>query len=161
MSDPLSLMNEYLKKREEIKSGHIPAPHSRRSLSYHERYPTPATPSSSTAVTPSLLLPRRRHGEPLPQPSMPPPLPPTSPAIPRDVKVEASSRASSERARAAALITAARKSSSTPSSSIASETPRSEYGYGYSSGSMYNRSETREAKMGWKDLKRSREERRW
>ncbi|GAA5832015.1 hypothetical protein JCM11251_002786 [Rhodosporidiobolus azoricus] len=153
------------------------------------------TPRSERAeeIVPRLLPPPRRRGDPVPAP---PPSPPrtyhsasssrqssSSTHVPRpsssssftpnttSLKAEASSRVSTERARATALLASRRRQSaaSASASSVASSTPaRSEAG-GWG---MYNREETRAAREargeresgkggggggGWREMKQRRE----
>lgn len=170
LSDPMATMNAYLQRRTDILSGKAPRSSS-SSQHYRERYITPATPDSNrgdlSPVITSLLAPRRRRGEPLPPPRPEPtrsaPSPRSSSTSSLDPTHEAQSRVSSERARAAALIAAKRREAlaSSVGSSVASDTPRSEW-----SGGQYNAEATREEKErrvlgggGWGEQKRRRDER--
>ncbi|KAK4690593.1 hypothetical protein P7C70_g9543, partial [Phenoliferia sp. Uapishka_3] len=133
LSDPLALMNSFLKRRSDVISGKAiprqPLPSSR------DRYPS-ATPQTDrgdlSPVITSLLAAKRRRGEPIPPPPPPPLSRPTSSSTSTkhiDPVSEANSRVSSERARAAALIAERKRANALKNgSSIASETPRSEAG---------------------------------
>lgn len=165
LSDPMALMNSFLKRREDVLSG---APIRRAPPSTgRERYPA-ATPLSDrddlSPVITSLLAPRRRRGDPIPAapPPKPSPTPYRSSSTTKDPASEAASRVSNERARAAALIAS---KGAVSASSVASETPRSDAGMG--GFGMFNRDETREAKErrggwgrgGWEEQKRRRDDR--
>ena len=157
MTDPLSLMSSYLKKRDEVKEA----------AERHQGRGWEATPASSSIAPPSMLGPKRRRGDaPLYQqanftqlPSDDPPrrshrpeadddaesFGPAPPPVPKQVQEEklkqsSQARFSSERARAQALkAEAKRKAAAATPSSVA--TPRSEYGYS----DLFNKQETREA----------------
>lgn len=158
-------MNAFLKRRSDVLSGNLPS--SSSSSNRRERYITPATPASErgdlSPVVTALLAPHRRRGDPLPPPAEPAlrPTPPRPSTAHLDPAREAQSRVSNERARAAALIAAKRKEAlaSSAGSSIASETPRSEWGR-----DMFNAEATREARDRrsggvWGEQKRRRDER--
>lgn len=169
LSDPMATMNAYLQRRTDVLSGKAPRSSS-SSHHYRERYITPATPASDrgdlSPVITSLLAPRRRKGEPIPPPPEPTRSAPSSrpsSTFSLDPSREAQSRVSSERARAATLVAAKRREAlaSSAGSSVASDTPRSEW-----SGGQYNAEATREAKErrvlgggGWGEQKRRRDER--
>ncbi|KAM0752159.1 hypothetical protein T439DRAFT_379265 [Meredithblackwellia eburnea MCA 4105] len=160
LSDPLAMMNAFLKRRSDVLSGTAPSSSSSSSSSrFRERYPTPASERGRGDLSPVItsLLSKRRRGE------MPPPPPPTSErGMARkddtssasfegrrsvDAREEADSRVESERARAARLIRERkRKREEEEGRSLASETPRSSVASEAAGWGMYNRSETKEAR---------------
>ncbi|KAI5474720.1 hypothetical protein MNV49_002545 [Pseudohyphozyma bogoriensis] len=177
LTDPLAQMNAYLKRRSDVLSG---ASIHRSTTTGRERYRVPDTPNTErgdlSPVITSLLSKKRRRGDPIPPPSPPRAQPQPAPSSSmssiarKDPQAEAASRVSSERARAAALIAARKKATGSSASSVASGTPRSEWGA--SGFGMFNREETRAAQRSWEEprkrdswgeQKRRREERdnRW
>ncbi|BGP51039.1 hypothetical protein JCM10450v2_006965 [Rhodotorula kratochvilovae] len=182
-SDPLAVMKSYLQRRDDVLSGAAARASGPRSSAASSAAPWDDTPRSTASssfsskpfepVLPSLLP--RKH-ERRPRPPSPPPHPPrhAAHARPADPAVEAASRVSSERARAAALLAARRKAALSSGSTAASSTPaRSEAGPGWG---VYNREAVdaaREARRGgggrdergqaggggWAERKERREER--
>lgn len=164
MSDPLGVMVGFLKQREEAMSGRGRsggASEAERVAGWggRERYATPASRKEDDNFERHVesLLPKHRKGDPLPHPSSahkasdawglsptsrssaPPRPPPTS------AHAESTTRVSSERERARALLAAKKKSNQTDASSsfggstLGGDTPRTERGMG----TMYNQQEVR------------------
>ncbi|GAA6021213.1 hypothetical protein JCM11491_001609 [Sporobolomyces phaffii] len=170
--DPLALMNSYLQRRDDIRSGHLDPRSTRRPPSTRDRYLEPASSSSTPRdghsrsrpddlepVVERLLRARRPRGDrapPPPPPSAPPPRPAAVAPTPAslgdrsslDPEAEARRRVSAERAKTAALLAAKRNAASASGSSVASMTPRSEYGAHEGGYGMFNREEVREARQG-------------
>lgn len=163
MSDPLGVMVGFLKQREEAKNGRGAGVNGAERVAGwrgRERYATPAgTPrreDNDLERHVETLLPKRRPGDPLPPPTVAhktsdvwgvsvasrqaPPRPPSSSA-----QAESTTRVSSERERARALLAAKKKANQTDASSsfggstLGGETPRTEGGMGM----MYNQQEVR------------------
>ncbi|GAA5883093.1 hypothetical protein JCM16303_006085 [Sporobolomyces ruberrimus] len=181
--DPLALMNSYLKRRDDIRSGNLDQS-TRRVPSTRDRYIEPTT-SSRYSETPrserssryreddlepvveKLLGERRRRGDPLPPPPVPTrstrPPPPSLTSNSQDPESEAQRRVSAERARTAALLAAKRRAALSSSASSVASTPRSEYGAQEGGFGMFNREEVREARRerasGWGERKERRGER--
>ncbi|GAA5948428.1 hypothetical protein JCM3765_001416 [Sporobolomyces pararoseus] len=187
--DPLALMNSYLKRREDIKSGNLDSLSTRRQPSSRDRYIESTAASSSRSshysetprsersnryraddlepVVEKLLGERRRRGDPLPPPPPPkvirPTQPPSSSSTAQDPQTEAQRRVSAERARTAALLAAKRKAALPSSASSVASTPRNEYGAQEGGFGMFNREEVRKARRervnGWGERKERRGER--
>lgn len=141
-SDPMNLMQEYLKRRSEVKNAAERA----------EKNPWMDTPRTlkgdKTPVQPKGLLIKRGKDRQREEAAAGVTLPPEGPARPPNpetassedvLRQAAQNRELSEKDRAKALRAAARSKNS----SVASDTPRSDFGY---QTGMYNRRETREAK---------------
>ncbi|GAA5912083.1 uncharacterized protein JCM6883_007105 [Sporobolomyces salmoneus] len=181
--DPLALMNSYLKRREDVKSGNLDSLSARRQPSSRDRYLEPTSSSSRYSETPrsergrreddlepvvtKLLGERRRRGDLLPPPPPPPPRSTSSQSVSstsKDPQSEAAQRVSSERARTAALLAAKRKAALWSSASSVASTPRSEFGAQEGGYGMFNREEVREtrkerANAGWGERRERRGER--
>ncbi|GAA5939119.1 uncharacterized protein JCM15063_004432 [Sporobolomyces koalae] len=160
--DPLALMNSYLKRRDDIRSGNLDSA-TRRKPSTRDRYLEPTASTSSRSlysetprsdhndlepVVEKLLGERRRRGDPVPPP--PPIAKRDSKASPvaKDPQSEAQQRVSAEKARTAALLAARRKAALGSSASSVASTPRSEYGAHEGGFGMFNREDVRVAKRG-------------
>lgn len=163
ITDPLALMQEYLARREEVKTGHKRARPVQRG---RERYPMPVTQKEDDLepVVSRLLKQKRPSNDRARSPTRPESF--KRPASTRED--EAASRVTSERARAQALLAKKKRErerdsmSDWDTSTTASETPRSDHG-GYG---LYNADETRHAQQlrrDWAGMKRDRHERdrRW
>ncbi|SGY76875.1 BQ5605_C005g03525 [Microbotryum silenes-dioicae] len=161
LTDPLALMQSYLKRRDQVLDSSKAA-----SSSSSTRFRTPATPDTErgdlSPIITSLLAPKRRKGDPKPR-SRPAPSSPISHSDPStstspstsshptlDPRTEAVRRVSSERARALAVIAARKKErQGSDAGSVASTPARSEFGaQGYG---MFNREETRDARGRWRE----------
>ncbi|KAK4057394.1 hypothetical protein OIO90_001463 [Microbotryomycetes sp. JL221] len=196
LTDPLAQMQAYLTRRDDVLLGREPKS-VRTSRTYRERYLEPATPSTndgrSTPVTASLLGPRKRPNQDgrmsrdgvsaRPSSSNVVANSSSSSRTLKDPVAESTSRVSSERARAQALIAQKRKaalaasSSSTPSTVRGgSDTPRSDWGNLYNKDAVLAARERRDwgpkpsgsfarthspprERASWDDHKRQREER--
>lgn len=171
LTDPLAMMNAYLKRRTDVQTGApLAGPTNRSSNGRRERYPLPQDSERGdlSPVITSLLAPWRRRGEPpaalsstRAEPERRPP--PTQKE--QDGIAESQSRLAAEKARTAAFIAAHRRSSTQ-----ASDTPQSEIGSGeYGGRDLYNSQLVREANErrggraagmgGWEEQKRRRDDR--
>ncbi|SCV69468.1 BQ2448_2488 [Microbotryum intermedium] len=139
LTDPLALMQSYLRRRDLILDSSTAS--SSLSSSSSARFRTPATPDTERGDLSPIITTLLAHQLNLPFLD-------ASPLSTLDPRIEATQRVSSERARAMAVIAARKKElQGSDIGSVASTPARSEFGaQGYG---MFNREETRDARGRW------------